>query len=68
MKEKACSVGTCGEEVPAQHEVHDLVWALVFRELGNQEMVQLAYEIVQCSMMDQDCRHRALKALREVID
>ncbi len=68
MKEKACSVGARRESPSAQHEVHDLVWALVFRELSNREMLQMAYEIVQCSMMDQDCRDRALKALREVID
>lgn len=50
-----------------EDEVSDLVWKLVFRELSNEEMVQLAYEIVQCSMMDVDCRDRALKALGEVV-
>lgn len=48
-------------------DVSDLVWNLVFRELGNEEMVQLAYEIVQCSMMDRECRDRALEALGEVV-
>lgn len=48
-------------------EVSNLVWKLVFRELSKEEMVQLAYEIVPCSMMDVECRDKALKALGEVV-
>ncbi|KXB07993.1 hypothetical protein AKJ58_01265 [candidate division MSBL1 archaeon SCGC-AAA385D11] len=54
-------------ESDEESAIHDLAWRLVFRELSNEEMVQLAYEIVLCSMMDRNCRNRALKALKDVV-
>lgn len=47
--------------------ISDLVWKLVFRELSNEEMVQLAYEIVQCSMMETETREQVLDKLGGVV-
>lgn len=49
-----------------EDSVRNLVWRLVFRELSNEEMLELAYEVVLCSLMDSGCRERALEALGEV--
>lgn len=54
-------------ETVVKDGISDLVWKLVFRELSNEEMVQLAYEIVQCSMMERETREQVLERLGEVV-
>ncbi|KXB07992.1 hypothetical protein AKJ58_01260 [candidate division MSBL1 archaeon SCGC-AAA385D11] len=47
--------------------VYGWVWKLAFRELTKEGRLELAHDLIKCSLFDQEHRYKVLESLEEAI-